>query len=259
MEDLIYEVRGAVAWLTLNRPQTRNALTTAMYDGIADACARAGADDKVRAMVIQGAGDKAFASGTDIAHFTEFTEREALLAYEKRVARTMEALDGFAKPLIAAVHGACTGGGVGIAAACDLRLGTADARVGVPIARTLGNCMTVNSIVRLSSILGQSRVVEMVFTARIYTGTEAKEAGFFNELLEGKPQLDARAAELAETVAGMAPLTLRATKEQVRRLRAAAAQGVDSRDLADMCFFSADFQGAVRAFLDKRKPVWQGR
>jgi enoyl-CoA hydratase len=261
MEDeLLYEIQDNVAYVTFNRPQARNALTKAMYDSLMDICKRAGADDSVRVMVLRGAGEKAFASGADIAQFTEMARVPgAGTAYQQTSSDLIDALEAFPKPLIAAINGACAGGGVGIAATCDLRVGTATTRIGVPIAKTLGNCISRSTLVRLASIIGSARSLELIFTARLISGAEAKEWGFLNEIVDTAEQLNERVRELAKHVAGMAPLTLRATKEQIRRLRDAQMSRVNFDDLTEMCFSSDDFKNAVNSFVAKQPPVWTGR
>ena len=136
-DELLLEVRDGVAHVTLNRPQARNALTFAMYEGLARIATDIADDPAVKVLVIRGAGDKAFAAGTDISQFLEFSSGEDGIAYEERLGRTMGVIERCPKPVIAAIDGACTGGGAAIAAVCDLRVATRGSRIGFPIARTL--------------------------------------------------------------------------------------------------------------------------
>jgi len=258
MEDLLYEVRDGVGFATLNRPQARNALTFPMYERLAALCGEIAADGGVRALVVTGAGDKAFAAGTDISQFRDFRTAEDALAYEARVDRVLTAIEECPKPTIAAIAGACTGGGAAIAAVCDMRLGTADARIGFPIAKTLGNCLSMANYARLAALIGPARVIDLVYTARLMGAEEARAAGLLSEVLPDHAALQARAAELAQTLAGHAPLTLRATKQALRRLREAARE-VNGDDLVEMCFTSADFAEGVESFLARRPAVWRGR
>ena len=258
MEDLLYEVRDGVGFATLNRPQARNALTFPMYERLAALCAEIAEDPAVRALVITGAGDKAFAAGTDISQFRDFRTAEDALAYEARVDRVLTAVEECPKPTIAAIAGACTGGGAAIAAVCDMRLGTADARIGFPIAKTLGNCLSMANYARLAALVGPARVIDLVYTARLLGAEEARAIGLLSEVLPDRAALQARAAELARTLAGHAPLTLRATKEAMRRLRL-AARAVEGDDLVAMCFTSDDFREGVESFLARRPPAWTGR
>ncbi len=258
MEDLLYEVRDGIGFATLNRPQARNALTFPMYERLAALCGEIAADPSVRALVVTGAGDRAFAAGTDISQFRDFRTAEDALAYEARVDRVLVAIEECPKPTIAAIAGACTGGGAAIAAVCDMRLGTADARIGFPIAKTLGNCLSMANYGRLAALIGPARVIDLVYTARLMGAEEARSAGLLSEVLPDRAALLARAEELARTLAGHAPLTLRATKEAMRRLRL-AARSVEGDDLVAMCFTSDDFREGVESFLARRPPAWTGR
>lgn len=256
--ELLYRVEEGIGWITLNRPQARNALTFAMYEGLAQICREIADDGAVKVLVIAGAGDKAFAAGTDIAQFRAFKTAEDAETYEARIDAVLSAVEACPKPTLAAIAGACTGGGAGIAAACDLRIAAKDLRFGFPIARTLGNCLSINSLARLSALIGQARVRELIFTARLVGAEEALAAGLVSEVLEDRAAVMTRAKTLAATLAGHAPLTLQATKEGLRRLRAAASQ-LDDSDLIQLCYLSEDFREGLEAFLGKRRPTWKGR
>lgn len=256
-EDLIYQSRDGIARVTFNRPHARNALTFAMYDRLAEICAAVERDRTIRVMIITGAGDKAFAAGTDISQFRAFSTPEDALAYEARIDRAIGAVEKCRVPVIAAIAGACTGGGAGIAAACDLRLAAANAKFGFPVARTLGNCLSMGNYARLSALIGPARVKEMIFSARLLDAEEAHAIGLFTEIA-GEPELlMPRAEALAKTVAGHAPLTLQATKEALRRLQPKIAPG-EGEDLIVMCYMSKDFREGMEAFLMKRAPQWRG-
>jgi enoyl-CoA hydratase len=256
--DLLYEVQDDIAYVTFNRPQARNALTFAMYDRLVEICAAAGEDRSIRAMVLAGAGGKAFAAGTDISQFRAFDKPEDALEYEARIDRVLGAIERCRVPTIAAIQGACTGGGAGIASCCDLRIAAKGARFGFPVARTLGNCLSMQSYARLAALLGPARVKDMVFRARLIEAEEALAIGLINELLEDGAALAARARALAREVASLAPLTLQATKEALLRLRPQIAHG-EGNDLVLMCYMSEDFREGMDAFLAKRKPEWKGR
>jgi enoyl-CoA hydratase len=252
-EELLYTVRDGIGHIVLNRPHARNALTFAMYERLA---AIATDPSGAKALILSGAGGKAFAAGTDIAQFRDFNSPDDAIAYEARLDRVLSALERCAVPTIAAISGACTGGGAGIAAACDLRIAAENARFGFPIARTLGNCLSMANIARLSALIGPARVIEMIFTARLLNATEAHAAGLVSEILPDTDALSARAAELAHIIAGHAPLTLRATKDAIRRLREDLPP---DEDLIRLCYGSADFKEGMDAFLTKRQPTWTGR
>ena len=257
-QDLLWEVRDGIGWITFNRPAARNALTFAMYERLAECATAAGTDPAIRALVLRGAGEKAFAAGTDISQFRAFATPEDALAYESRLDRVLEALERCPKPTIAAIAGACTGGGAGIAAACDIRIAARSARFGFPVARTLGNCLSMANYARLAALIGPALVTEIVFTARLIEAEEARAIGLVSELLDDAAALEARAATLAALVASHAPLTLRATKEALRRLRPQLTTE-EGKDLIVMCYMSQDFREGMEAFLGKRPPVWQGR
>lgn len=256
-QELLYEVRGRVGVVTFNRPQARNALTFGMYDRLAEICDGAGREG-LRALVITGAGDKAFAAGTDISQFRVFDTPEQGLEYERNGSAVFTRVENCAVPTIAAIAGACTGGGAGIAACCDLRIATRDLKFGFPIARTLGNCLSAATLARLVGRLGEARTTDLLFTARLMGAEEALAVGLVNEVVPDAVALAARAQALAETIAGHAPLTLQVTKELLRRLRRAGPQ-VDDEDLVAKIYTSADFREGMDAFLAKRKPEWTGR
>lgn len=255
-EELLYEIRDGVGRITFNRPQARNALTFAMYERLASICENV-EKDKVKVLLLTGAGEKAFASGTDISQFRAFKEPKDALDYEARIDRVLGTLEKCPIPTIAAISGACTGGGAGIAACCDLRVATKTSRLGFPVARTLGNCLSMSNISRLTALIGPARTKEIIFTARLVDAPEALAAGLLTEVVEDHTALVARADELAKTVAGNAPLTLRATKEAVRRLQKRLTRE-EGEDLILMCYMSKDFREGMEAFLNKRSPQWKG-
>jgi len=254
--DIISDLRDQTLWITFNRPEARNALTFAMYEELAKRCGNVATDGAVRAVVIAGAGGKAFAAGTDMTQFRAFETEQDALDYEDEITRVLTAVDQCPVPTIAAVHGACTGGGASIAAACDIRITSAQLKFGFPIARTLGNCLNAGNLARLSELMGAGRVREMIFTARLMGADEALATGLVSEVLPDEDALMTRASVLAAHLAGMAPLTLRATKEAMRRNRNALA--VDDSDLIAMCYMSNDFKHGLEAFLAKQKPEWSG-
>ena len=255
--ELLVERRGVSLWLTLNRPAQRNALTFAMYDGLRDVCAGVDADS-VKAVVVVGAGAKAFAAGTDMTQFRAFASERDALDYEARMDAVLEAVERCPVPTVAALAGACTGGGAGIAAACDIRIATADLKFGFPIARTLGNCLSIANLARLVDLMGSGRVREMIFTGRLLGAGEAKAVGLIAEIVPDHAALLGRAEALAELLAGHAPITLRTTKEALRRLRLEGAKA-DDRDLVLAAYMSGDFAEGREAFLAKRAPRWKGR
>jgi enoyl-CoA hydratase/carnithine racemase len=256
-QELLYDKRGEIGWITFNRPQARNALTFAMYQGLAEICIQVGRSGDVRALVITGAGDKAFAAGTDIAQFQEFKDGEDGIAYERKIDRILDAIERCSVPTIAAIAGFCTGGGAAIAAACDLRLATTNAQFGFPIARTLGNCLSMANYARLAALIGPQRTKEVILLAKLIDGPTALDIGLVSELLSDTASLHARAEEVARTVANHAPITLQVTKEALRRLQARLGDdNID--DLIRLAYGSSDFREGIAAFLGKRAPKWTG-
>jgi len=254
--EVRFERRGAVGWITFDRPEARNAMTFAMYQRLAELCREVDGDAEVRALVLTGAGE-AFVAGTDISQFATFTQERQALEYEASMDDVLGSLERVRVPTIAAIRGPAVGGGAAIASACDLRIGSPSARFGVPIARTLGNCLSMSNILRLAHLLGPARVKELIFTARLMDASEMRAAGFLSEVTADEESLLPRAEELARTLASHAPLTLRATKEQLRRIRE-RMRPEENSDLVLLCYMSRDFREGVRAFMEKRKPEWRG-
>ena len=253
-----FETDAPLAMLTFTRPEARNAMTWEMYDALVDACDRVDRDASLRVLVLRGAGSKAFIAGTDIAQFESFTSPAHGVEYEQRLDAVLDRLERVTKPTIAAVQGVAAGGGCAIALCCDLRVATPDAAFGVPIARTLGNCLSADTCNRMISLLGPARFKEIMFTGRFVPAAEAHALGLVNRIVDAA-EIDRAVGELAAAVAANAPLTIRAVKELTRRLiaRQRLAPGED-RDVIEMCYTSNDFKEGVAAFLSKRQPRWTG-
>ena len=247
---------GAVLHAKLANPRRRNALTWAMYDQLSALCTTVADDPGVRLVVIRGAGD-AFAAGTDVHQFVEFADGAAGVAYERRVGVVLDQLLGLRVPLLGVVDGPAVGAGLAIAAVCDLLVATPRARFGVPIARTLGNCIPGAVLARLEQRLGAGRTMAALLTARLVDAGTAATAGFVHAVWEPE-DLEAGVADLVDALCAGAPLTLAALKELDRRVARAAAPAEDA-DLLERCYGSADFREGVTAFLEHRKPRWEGR
>lgn len=258
-EEILLEQDGAVAMITFNRPHARNALTWNMYDRLVEFCDQIDRSPDIRVVILRGAGDQAFVAGTDISQFQAFERPQDAIAYEQRIEHVVDRLERVHQPTIAQLRGYCVGGGMSIAVACDFRYAAPNLRMGVPIARTLGNCLSMSNYARVLDLVGPARAKELIMQARMLTADDALRLGVVNEVVPDK-QLDARVREIAEMLTQLAPLTLRATKEAIRRIQ--ARRRIESREGEDLivsCYMSEDFRAAVRAFLEKQTYAWQGR
>lgn len=247
---------GEIAHVIFDRPAARNAMTWTMYEQMADACKKIAADTSVRVALFRGAGGKAFVAGTDISQFLEFKSGEDGVAYERKVAEYFGAVETLRVPTLAVVEGWAIGGGLAIATACDLRIATPGTRLGVPIARTLGNCLSVANCALLASAFGMARTKKMLLLAENLGAEEALACGFLTEIVAPE-QLDVRIAEISERLAGNAPITMRVTKEALRRVL--HANLADGEDLIRECYGSDDFRIGREAFVGKQTPRWTGR
>jgi enoyl-CoA hydratase len=256
--EVQFAAQGHVAFLTFNRPEARNAMTWSMYDALADACEQVDADARIRVFVLRAAGD-AFVAGTDISQFTAFATSGDGIAYERRMEQVIDRLERVAVPTLAQVQGVAAGGGCLIALACDLRVCSPAARFGVPIARTLGNCLSAANCARLIDAIGPSRTKELLFTGRLMDAAEAASLGLVTRLVDAAT-IDDTVLELSHAIAGNAPLTIRAAKAATRRLalHRRLDEGQDE-DLLALCYGSHDFREGVSAFLEKRKPSFTGQ
>jgi len=207
-------------------------------------------------VVLRGAGSRAFVAGTDIHQFLSFDSAAQGIEYESRVAEVIDRVEAVRVPTIAVVEGYAVGGGLVIAAACDLRIATPSARFGLPIARTLGNCVSASTCARLVALIGPARTLELVYTAEFVDAPQAVAVGLANEVV-GPDELEARVEQLCERLSAHAPLTMWATKETLRRMREQIVPDAD--DLVSACYGSQDFREGVSAFVAKRPPVWRGR
>jgi enoyl-CoA hydratase/carnithine racemase len=247
---------GAVATVVFDRQAARNAMTWRMYEQLAEACARIRDDRSLKVAVLRGAGGKAFVAGTDIAQFQDFSTPEDGVAYEAKMEGYLSALEALPIPTLCVIEGWAIGGGLAIAACCDLRIATPGSRFGVPIARTLGNCLSVANYARLVAALGAPRAKRMLLLAENLTAAEGLAAGFLTDIVEPSA-LEALIADICERLLQNAPVTMRVTKEAIRRLMHAGLP--DGDDLVRECYGSKDFRIGVDAFVAKRAPQWTGQ
>ncbi|WP_038361142.1 enoyl-CoA hydratase/isomerase family protein [Bosea sp. 117] len=246
-------VDGPVARITFDRPSARNAMTWRMYEDLAGACATISADPSIRVTVLRGAGGKAFVAGTDIEQFLAFRSGDDAIEYEKKVEAYISGLESLPMPTIAVIDGWAVGGGMAIANACDFRVAVPGARFGVPIARTLGNCLSAANLRRLTATLGLPTVKRMIFLAETPSAEEMPPN--YADVVPAEA-VDAHIEAMCARIAGLAPVTLRSTKEALRRL--ATDPEANGSDLVRQTYGSADFREGIEAFLAKRPPQWRG-
>jgi enoyl-CoA hydratase/carnithine racemase len=244
VSDVTYERRGPAAWVTFDRPEAHNAMTFAMYDRLVSHCETVDADEDVKVMVLRGAGGRAFVAGTDIRQFAEFKSAQDGLVYEARIDEVLDRLEAVRKPTIALVDGFAMGSGLAISAACDLRVITPNATFGMPIARTVGNCLSMANYARLAQALGAARLKDVMFRARAIGPDEALAIGFVSAVVD---DAEAHVADLCELLADHSPTTLWVTKEALRRARHVP----DGDDLVLEAYGSPGFRSNVARFLKR--------
>lgn len=249
------EVRGTTAVVTFDRPAARNAMTWAMYEQLDQALDKIASDTTLRVALLRGSGGN-FVAGTDIAQFANFETADDGIYYEQQLEAVVSKLESQRVTTVAAVEGTAAGGGLALASVCDLRICTPDARFGVPIARTVGNCLSMANYARLVANLGVARTKQLLFTAEFMPASEALALGFVTAVVA--PEVfDAQAEELCARLAEHAPVTLQVTKDAIRRIVSRSI--ADGEELTRRAYGSRDFHEGVAAFLEKRAPRWEGR
>jgi enoyl-CoA hydratase/carnithine racemase len=249
-----WDISGSVGVVTFNRPEARNALTWDMYDALVEACDAADAHADVRVFIIRGAGG-AFAAGTDIRQFRDFRTGDDGVAYERRLDAIVERVERMKLPTIAAVDGPAVGGGCAIAIACDFRICSERARFGVPVARTLGNCLSMANTARLIDMVGTAKAREILIGARLLDAGEAFAAGLATAVVPND-RLEPETLALAEKLSTYARSTIEASKEMLRRLRD-YRRPPSADDIIRKCYGSSDFREGVQAFLQGRKTMFE--
>jgi enoyl-CoA hydratase/carnithine racemase len=250
--NVLLDIEDAVATVTLARTAARNALTWDMYDALTDACKRV-AGSGARVLIIRGSGG-AFSAGTDISQFADVRTGDDGVAYERRIGAVVDAVEAVTVPTLASIDGPAVGGGCAIAVACDLRIASDTATFGVPVARTLGNCLSVENLARLVDLVGAGRATEMLLTGRMVSADQALEWGLVTRVVPSG-ELATETLALALDLARRAPSTIGTTKAMLRRLRAARRPDPGAcDDLIAACYGSADFREGVAAFAARRAP-----
>lgn len=249
------QIDGAVARITFDRPHARNAMTWAMYDGLAAACDEIAGDPSIRTVLMRGAGGKAFVAGTDIAQFGAFESGEDGIDYENKVEIFVDKVEKLPQPTVGVVEGWAVGGGLAIANACDFRIATPGSKFGVPIARTLGNCLSAGNLKALTETFGLPLVKRMLLLAEMIPAEELLAHGYLLAVVE-PDELDDHIDALCEKIQGHAPVTLKVTKQALRRLRDNPT--AEDEDLIRECYGSDDFHHGVESFVNKRTPRWKG-
>jgi enoyl-CoA hydratase len=249
------EIAGGIASVTFDRPEARNAMTWAMYQRLRAICEQLRDDRSVRAVRFQGAGAEAFVAGTDISQFVGFDGQRGV-EYELQIDHTMQLLAGLPMPTVAVVQGWCIGGGLAIASTCDFRIATPAAKFGVPIARTLGNCLSIANVAGLVAAFGRPRVQRLLLLADVIGAQEAASCGYVTEVVAAEG-IEAVAQKLCGRLAALAPVTQQVSKEALARLLRHDLP--EAEDLIRRTYGSEDFREGVEAFMAKRPPVWKGR
>ena len=256
-EALTTDRADGVAWLAVNRPEVRNALDSALCAELASAFGALGEDPAVRAIVLRGAGERAFISGADVGEFRRrLATPEDALAYDAEAEALMAAIGSVAKPVIAMMHGFAIGSGLLVAMACDLRFASDALRVGIPVAR-LGLAPPVPDVARLVGLVGAGRAKYLLMTGRLLGAREALDWGLVNRVVPAE-ELEVVTAETARLLARNAPLSVKAVKQIVDRFGVRGDAVTQGRPWYEEIYTSEDVREGIDAFLERRTPSFRG-
>jgi enoyl-CoA hydratase len=256
LAEVRLELRNGIAYITFDHVAARNAMTVGMYQSLKTICEDLTKGSAARVAILRGAGGKSFVSGSDIAQFAGFQNGDDGIRYEEGIDRYLAPLAMLPIPTIAVIDGMAVGGGLAIASCCDFRISTPDARFGVPIAKTLGNCLSASNVAWLVTHLGVTIVKRMLLLAELVTAPDLLKQGY---LLAAYPaeSLESEANGLAEKLMKLAPITQKSTKQTLARI--IKNNLPDCNDLIRECYGSNDFKSGVTAFLDGKPPIWTGK
>ncbi|MGW4336411.1 enoyl-CoA hydratase-related protein [Rhodococcus koreensis] len=246
---------ASVTTIVFSRPHAHNALTEAMYAELDAALQAAETDSALEALVLRGEGTAAFTSGTDARYIAGMRSGPLGLRYEQGITRLVTRLQQLRVPVVAVVTGHCYGAGLLLAAASDIRIATPPSHFGVPVAKTMGNCLSASSVSLLRDRLGSSIVSDMLIRSRAYTADQLVQSGFIN-VLSSAETLDRDLEDILDGIRSAAPLTLWATKETLNRLQ--HDPHADCDDIVETVYGSDDFSIGTAAFLDRTAPTWTG-
>ena len=254
--QVLFTVNKGIAHITFDHVAARNAMTIAMYERLRSICLEIAQMPSIRVAVLRGAGGQAFISGSDIAQFSSFSSGDDGIAYEASIDTYFAPLIDLPIPTIAVVDGLAVGGGLAIASCCDFRIATHDARFGVPIARTLGNCLSAGNVAWLTQHLGVGIVKRMLLLAELVPASELLANGFILKTYSAE-DIDGAASALASRLSTLAPVTQKVSKAIIHRILRTQLPNCD--DLVRECYGSADFKTGVNAFLSGIPPQWEGK
>jgi enoyl-CoA hydratase len=249
-------LRDTIAWITFDHAAARNAMTVGMYESLRQICLDLAQNSAVRVVIFRGAGGKSFVSGSDIEQFSGFTSGKDGIRYEEGIDAYLAPLAALPMPSIAVIDSWAVGGGLAIASCCDFRIATPGARFGVPIAKTLGNCLSVGNVAWLTAHLGVNVVKRMLLLAEFISAEELLTQGYLLGIHPAE-SLESEALQLAERLSVLAPITQKASKLTMTKLLKNNLP--DCSDLIEECYGSADFKNGVAAFLAGETPKWQGK